>query len=198
MLRESTSRWPTDKVDPSLESIAFEVPGPTPAQRGMLEATFDRCRRLGEWDLPVDGACRAVRRAGPRSRACARAERTSQRTSRTETAPGWRRAAHRLDAGHGRSARLNRTRRPHRLHGLAQRHRGRAQVCVEGHYRRRHRALIAKLTDAKEALARGNLEAARRKLLDSINQCAASSGSSVSPAAADVLMTDARWVLQNL
>jgi hypothetical protein len=55
VLRESTCRWPTDKVDPTVESVAFEVPGPTPAQRGILEATFDRTARLGDWDFQLMG-----------------------------------------------------------------------------------------------------------------------------------------------
>jgi hypothetical protein len=58
-----------------------------------------------------------------------------------------------------------------------------------------YRNLIAKLNDAKNAYARGNLTAARGKLRDFIDQCTAVSGKGVSPAAATVLVADARWVL---
>jgi hypothetical protein len=61
-----------------------------------------------------------------------------------------------------------------------------------------YRGLMAKLTDAKDAYARGNLEGARAKLRDFISQCTTSSGSSISTAAADVLIVDARWVLERL
>jgi cytochrome c len=61
-----------------------------------------------------------------------------------------------------------------------------------------YRGLIAKLTDAKDAYDRGNLEAARRKLSDFINQCLLSSGSGVSRAAAELLVADAQAVLARL
>jgi hypothetical protein len=61
-----------------------------------------------------------------------------------------------------------------------------------------YRGLMAKLTDAKDAYARGNREAARRKLGDFINQCTAAKGNGISPAAADWLIADARWVQNNL
>lgn len=54
-LRERTSRWPTERADDSTEALAFEVAGPTPALRGVLEATFERGRRLGDWDFQLIG-----------------------------------------------------------------------------------------------------------------------------------------------
>jgi DNA-binding NtrC family response regulator len=53
-LRERSSRWPADKPE-GLESVAFEVAGPVPTQRGMLEATFGPRGRLGEWDFQLLG-----------------------------------------------------------------------------------------------------------------------------------------------
>ena len=61
-----------------------------------------------------------------------------------------------------------------------------------------YRSLMAKLTDAKDAYSRGNLVAARGKLRDFINQCGASSGGGITPAAANVLIADAQWVLDRL
>jgi hypothetical protein len=58
-----------------------------------------------------------------------------------------------------------------------------------------YRGLIAKLNDAKNAYARGNMAVAKAKLGDFIDQCAATSGKGVSPAAATVLVADAQWVL---
>ncbi len=55
VLRDRASRWPSDKADEGVEALAFEVVGPTAAQRGMLEATFDRSRRLGDWDFQLMG-----------------------------------------------------------------------------------------------------------------------------------------------
>ena len=55
VLRDQASRWPAEKPDEDVESVAFEVAGPTPAQRGLLQATFDRTNRLGEWDFQVMG-----------------------------------------------------------------------------------------------------------------------------------------------
>jgi transcriptional regulator with PAS, ATPase and Fis domain len=54
-LRESASRWPTGKPEGTVESVAFEVLGPTAATRGILEAMFDRCGRMGEWEFQVMG-----------------------------------------------------------------------------------------------------------------------------------------------
>jgi transcriptional regulator with PAS, ATPase and Fis domain len=54
-LREQASRGPTDRVDEAVESLAFEVAAPTPAQRGLLQATFDRGCRIGDWDFQVLG-----------------------------------------------------------------------------------------------------------------------------------------------
>jgi hypothetical protein len=58
-----------------------------------------------------------------------------------------------------------------------------------------YRSLMAKLTDAKDAYSRGNLVAARGKLRDFINQCTAASGNGITPAAANLLIADAQWVL---
>jgi len=55
VLRDQASRWTAEKPDEDVESVAFEVAGPTPAQRGLLQATFDRTNRLGEWDFQVMG-----------------------------------------------------------------------------------------------------------------------------------------------
>jgi len=55
VLRDQATRWPAEKPDEGVESVAFEVAGPTPAQRGLLQATFDRASRLGEWDFQVMG-----------------------------------------------------------------------------------------------------------------------------------------------
>ena len=60
------------------------------------------------------------------------------------------------------------------------------------------RSLLAKLDDAKQALARGNLAAARSKISDFKNQVAAQIGQGVSPAAAQVLTTDADYVIGTL
>src|SRR4051812_35565289 len=55
VLRDQATRWSAEKPDEEVESVAFEVAGPTPAQRGLLQATFDRAARLGEWDFQVMG-----------------------------------------------------------------------------------------------------------------------------------------------
>ena len=39
----------------AIESVAFEVPGPSPKTRGVLEATFDPDCRPGEWDIQMLG-----------------------------------------------------------------------------------------------------------------------------------------------
>jgi hypothetical protein len=56
-LREATSRWVTPRPEerPGIESVAFEVPAPTPAGRGVLEATFDPGCRMAEWDFQLLG-----------------------------------------------------------------------------------------------------------------------------------------------
>jgi len=56
-LREATSRWLAARTDdrPGLESIAFEVPAPMPAGRGILEASFDAGCRMAEWDFQLLG-----------------------------------------------------------------------------------------------------------------------------------------------
>jgi len=54
-LRDSSRRWASDRPDDLLETLAFEVAGATPAQRGTLEAHVDRRRRLGEWEVQLLG-----------------------------------------------------------------------------------------------------------------------------------------------
>src|SRR5436190_15690616 len=54
-LRDSSRRWASDPPDDLLETLAFEVAGATPAQRGTLEAHVDRRRRLGEWEQQLLG-----------------------------------------------------------------------------------------------------------------------------------------------
>jgi transcriptional regulator with PAS, ATPase and Fis domain len=54
-LRDASSRW-AGRPDPgAIESIAFEVPGPSPKTRGVLEATFDPGCRPGDWDVQMLG-----------------------------------------------------------------------------------------------------------------------------------------------
>jgi transcriptional regulator with PAS, ATPase and Fis domain len=55
ILRDAVSRWPTTKPGGEIDAVAFEVLGPTAAQRGLLEAVFDRGGRLGEWDFQALG-----------------------------------------------------------------------------------------------------------------------------------------------
>jgi transcriptional regulator with PAS, ATPase and Fis domain len=52
-LRDRSSRWSGEKADASVETLAFEVAGATSAHHGILEATFDRQRRMGEWDFQL-------------------------------------------------------------------------------------------------------------------------------------------------
>jgi len=54
-LRDCAARWRRDPVPADTESVAFDVAGPTAAQRGILEATFERGGRLGEWDFQLMG-----------------------------------------------------------------------------------------------------------------------------------------------
>jgi DNA-binding NtrC family response regulator len=56
-LREATSRWLAGRTadSPGVESIAFDVPAPTPAGRGILEASFDAGCRVAEWDFQLLG-----------------------------------------------------------------------------------------------------------------------------------------------
>ena len=54
-LRDATSRWGGRPDTSAIESVAFEVPGPSPKTRGVLEATFDPGCRPGEWDLQMLG-----------------------------------------------------------------------------------------------------------------------------------------------
>jgi transcriptional regulator with PAS, ATPase and Fis domain len=54
-LREATSRWLTSRTQqrPEVDSVAFEVPAPTPTGRGILETTFDAGCRMADWDFQV-------------------------------------------------------------------------------------------------------------------------------------------------
>lgn len=54
-LREATSRWPTEAPINGVESVAFDVAGGVPANRGILEATFARTMRRGDWDFQLLG-----------------------------------------------------------------------------------------------------------------------------------------------
>jgi transcriptional regulator with PAS, ATPase and Fis domain len=54
-LRDASARWANDGNTSAAESIAFEVPGPSPKLRGVLEATFDPGCRPGEWDFHMLG-----------------------------------------------------------------------------------------------------------------------------------------------
>jgi len=54
-LRDATSRWNNGPDATPMESVAFEVPGPSPKARGVLEATFDPMCRPGEWDFQLLG-----------------------------------------------------------------------------------------------------------------------------------------------
>ncbi len=60
------------------------------------------------------------------------------------------------------------------------------------------RSLLSKLEDAKQALSRGNLTGARSKLTDFRNQVSAQTGQSISPAAAQLLIADADYVIGTL
>jgi hypothetical protein len=56
-LRDAGSRWINRVAEQpdGAESVAFEVPGPDPRSRGVLEATFDPGSALGEWDFQLLG-----------------------------------------------------------------------------------------------------------------------------------------------
>src|SRR5262245_20996704 len=54
-LRDASSRWGQRPDTSAIESVAFEVPGPSPKARGVLEATFDPGCRPGEWDIQMLG-----------------------------------------------------------------------------------------------------------------------------------------------
>ena len=58
--------------------------------------------------------------------------------------------------------------------------------------------LRGKLTDARDALRRGNIAVARNKLGDVIDYCQRQSGKTLSVAAASALITDAQFVLGTL
>ena len=55
-LREAGSRW-SGRIESGAgsESIALDVPGPDPATKGVLEASFDPACCLGEWDFQMLG-----------------------------------------------------------------------------------------------------------------------------------------------
>lgn len=54
-LRDCGGRWRPDDRRGTADGVAFDVVGPSPGQRGILEATFERGRRLGEWDFQLMG-----------------------------------------------------------------------------------------------------------------------------------------------
>jgi two-component system response regulator HydG len=54
-LRDAMSRWGPRPDAETIESVAFEVPGPSPKTRGVLEATFEPGCRPGEWDIQMLG-----------------------------------------------------------------------------------------------------------------------------------------------
>jgi hypothetical protein len=60
------------------------------------------------------------------------------------------------------------------------------------------RSLLSKLEDAKQALARGNLRGALSKVTDFTNQVSAMSGRAIAPAAAQLLVADADYVIGTL
>jgi predicted negative regulator of RcsB-dependent stress response len=60
------------------------------------------------------------------------------------------------------------------------------------------RNLLAKLNDAKQAAERGNLASARSKLRNVIDYVSNHSGRGILTAAANLLLADARYVLDRL
>ncbi|MFN7983444.1 MAG: sigma-54 dependent transcriptional regulator [Vicinamibacterales bacterium] len=54
-LRDTASRWPAEPAAPGSEAVAFEVTGMSAAHRGILEATFARQARRGDWDFQLLG-----------------------------------------------------------------------------------------------------------------------------------------------
>ncbi len=54
-LRDTTSRWPSEPAAPGTEAVAFEVAGVSAAHRGILEASFARQGRRGDWDFQLLG-----------------------------------------------------------------------------------------------------------------------------------------------
>jgi hypothetical protein len=60
------------------------------------------------------------------------------------------------------------------------------------------RSLLVKLQEAKQAISRGSLTAARGKLSDFKSQVSAKSGQGITPAAAQLLIADADYVLGTL
>jgi DNA-binding NtrC family response regulator len=55
ILRDGSARWPATRPHGNVDAVAFEVAGAAPAQRGFLEAVFDRTGRLGDWDFQLLG-----------------------------------------------------------------------------------------------------------------------------------------------
>lgn len=54
-LRDTASRWPSEPAAPGTEAVAFEVAAASAAHRGILEATFMRQGRRGDWDFQLLG-----------------------------------------------------------------------------------------------------------------------------------------------
>lgn len=59
-LRDAQSRWESLAAEGAIESVAFEVPGPSPRMRGVLEATFDPGCQLGDWDFQLLAAAASL------------------------------------------------------------------------------------------------------------------------------------------
>lgn len=80
-LRDTSARWAAEASPTAIESIAFEVPGPSPKARGVLEATFDPRCRPGEWDFQMLGM------AAHLGALILEVERTRTQLARSELAP---------------------------------------------------------------------------------------------------------------
>ena len=80
-LRDTSTRWANAASPTTFESIAFEVPGPSPKARGVLEATFDPRCRPGEWDFQMLGM------AAHLGALLLEIERTRTQLARSELAP---------------------------------------------------------------------------------------------------------------
>jgi transcriptional regulator with PAS, ATPase and Fis domain len=85
-LRDTSARWAAEASPTAIESIAFEVPGPSPKARGVLEATFDPRCRPGEWDFQMLGM------AAHLGALLLEVERTRTQLARSELAPARPRA----------------------------------------------------------------------------------------------------------
>jgi len=115
VLRDQASRWSAEKPDEGVESVAFEVAGPTAAHRGLLPATFDRTNRLGEWEFQV---MEHTAQLGALVLEVERGRGQSGRAPPSAALRPRRGAADRGDAGDGGPARPDRARGQHRLHGF--------------------------------------------------------------------------------